>query len=117
MEKITRFVPLAFFIMFALFWFTENYMSLEIINYPALIAIVLLVVQLFVNNKIAGFAIGGAALLFSGYMLKAVVNDYATFGTFSSGMRVRGVAFCMVILMALLLIFHYIRYKKTGQPV
>ena len=117
MEKITRFVPLGFFIIFAVGWFVSDYDSLGIINYTSLAVAALLIAQLFVNNKIAGFFISGIAIIFSIYMLGPVASDYATFGNFSSGMKVRGVLFSLVIILSLLHFYYYIKYKKVAKPL
>ena len=117
MEKITRFVPLGFFTIFAIGWFVSDYESLDVINYTALGITALLVTQMFVNNKIAGFAISVLAIIFSVYMLGPVATDYKTFGNFSSGMVVRGVLFCIVIVLAVVNIYYYIKYKKTAKPL
>jgi hypothetical protein len=117
MEKITRFVPLGFFTIFAIGWFISDYESLDVINYTALVVTALLITQMFVNNKIAGFAISVLAVIFSIYMLGPVAADYKTFGTFSNGMRVRGVLFCIVIVLAILHAYYYIKYKNVAKPL
>lgn len=117
MEKITRFVPLGFFIIFAIGWFMADYDSLGIINYTSLVVAVLLIAQLFINNKIAGFVISGVAIFFSIYMLGPVASDYATFGNFSNGMKLRGILFSLVIILSALHIYYYIRYKKVIQSL
>jgi len=117
MEKIARFVPLGFFIVFAIGWFISDYDSLGIINYTSLVVALLLIAQLFVNNKIAGFVISGVAIIFSVYMLGPVAADYNTFGNFSNGMKVRGVLFSIVIILALLHSYYYIKFKKVAKPL
>jgi hypothetical protein len=117
MEKITRFVPLGFFTIFAIGWFISDYESLEIINYTALVVTALLITQMFVNNKIAGFAISVLAIIFSVYMLGPVAADYKTFGNFSSGMLVRGVLFCIVIVLAIVHSYYYIKHKKAAKSL
>lgn len=61
------------------YWVSENYLAGGSINWIALLFIVLLVVQLFLQHRIAGMAFGLVLGLICAYMLFAVLSEFKQF--------------------------------------
>lgn len=113
MNKAFRIVPSVFFILLASFWIADFYMSLGVINYTAIAVVVLLMVQLFHNQKYVGLVYGMILILFSAYMICHSIIDYATTdlptdGTFRF-LIIKSVLFGTGLLMALALLYYYFR--------
>ncbi|MES2487137.1 MAG: hypothetical protein V4581_14465 [Bacteroidota bacterium] len=111
MKNIYRILPLIYFTGLGLFWIAENYMSTETINYAAIAVTVLIAVQFFFKNKIAGLVTGVVMGLFSAYMLLAMLSDLFKAEEFTAGtykfMAFGGGLFGTGVLMAgLLALFH-----------
>lgn len=65
MSKSFRIVPTIYFILMAFVWIGDSYIALGILNYPAIIVSVLLLVQVFHNQKYIGLCYGALIALFS----------------------------------------------------
>ena len=119
MNKALRIIPSIFFMLLALFWITEFYMSLGVIHYVAISVVVLLTIQLFHNQKYIGLAYGSILTIFSGYMLCSSFIDYATTdlptdGTFKF-LIIKSLLFGMALLMALALLYYYFTIIKLKK--
>jgi hypothetical protein len=76
MNKAFRIIPIFFFILLALFWIAESYLSLGVIHYPACTVVILLIIQLIYNNRFTGLLYSIVLLMFSGYMLVSSIIDH-----------------------------------------
>jgi hypothetical protein len=116
MKKAFRIVPSIYFIFLATFWVAEFYMSLGIINYWAAGVIVLLLVQIFRNQKYIGALYGSIMLGFSIYKLVEAIVVYAeTLNPTGGGFRfliIKSVLFGMALIMAIAFLVHYISILK-----
>jgi hypothetical protein len=117
MKNVYRIIPLLYFTGLGLFWAAENYMTTGTINYIAIAITLLIVVQFFFKNRLAGLATGTATGLFSVYMLLAMLSDLANAKEFTSG-TYRFMAFGIGLfgtglLMAILLIMYHA--KSAGS--
>ena len=63
------------------YWVSENYLASGNVNWIALILIVLLAVQLFMQHRIAGMVLGVLLGLICAYMLFAVLSEFKQFKT------------------------------------
>lgn len=76
MNKLLRFVPTIFYILFVTFWFLQEYLGLGTYNLPCIALGIALVVQLFSNNKTTGFLYGILFVIFSGFELITSVTEH-----------------------------------------
>ncbi len=76
MNKLLRFTPIIYFILFSIFWFYQQYAETGTCNYVSIAVFVALVAQLFTNNKTTGFLYGILFLLFSGFMISYAVTMF-----------------------------------------
>lgn len=111
-RKALRIIPSIFFILLAAFWVAEYYMSLGIVNYSAILVIVLLLVQAIHNHKYIGLFYGGILTGFSVYKLVEAAIVYAetvnpTDGSFRF-LIIKGILFGVSLLMALVFLWFYI---------
>jgi hypothetical protein len=111
MKKIFRIIPLIYFAFMAIFWFLENYMATGNINYIALLALLVFLIELFYNHKIAGLITGGVMVLFSGYRLLAMLLDIVKGGGLNPNMAgfiaFGSILFGLGVLMSVLLIMYH----------
>jgi len=120
MNKAFRIIPIFFFILLALFWIAESYLSLGIIHYPASSVVILLAIQLIFNSKFMGLLYSVVLLMFSGYMLVSSLRDYfstalPTDGTFRF-MLIKSALFGTALLLASLMLYHYFKVLKPNNP-
>ncbi|MHA3786592.1 hypothetical protein ACX0HA_00165 [Flavobacterium hauense] len=81
MKQIVQRLPELFFMSLGAYWVSENYLASAQVNWIALIFIVLLAVQLFLQHRIAGMALGLVIGLICAYMLFAVLSEFKQFKT------------------------------------
>lgn len=81
MKQIVQRLPELFFMSLGTYWVSENYLASCSVNWIALIFIVLLAVQLFLQHRIAGMALGLVLGLICAYMLFAVLSEFKQFKT------------------------------------
>jgi len=116
MKKIFRIVPTIYFIFLAAFLVAEYYMSLGVINYPAIAIIVLLLVQVFHNQKHIGLLYGIAMTAFSIYKLVEAMMVYTDTVNQTSGsfrfLIIKSVLFGVALLTAVIYLWHYILLLK-----
>jgi len=122
MKKIFRLIPLLYFIGLGIFWFLENYMGTGTINYIALAVVVILIVELFYNNKIVGLGTGLVLGIFSIYMLLAVLSDVVKGGSINPNMvkfiLFGGGLFGVGVLLSALLVYYHVKQiqpQNNGQ--
>lgn len=120
MNKALRIAPSAFFILLAMFWIAESYLSLSVIHYPACTVVILLIIQLIYNNRYMGLLYSGVLLMFSGYMLVSSIIDHfstelPTDGTFRF-MLIKSALFGIALLLASLMLYHYFKALKLNKP-
>jgi len=113
MNKALRILPSIFFILLAMFWIAESYLSLGIIHYRAVAVVVLLTVQLFIKHTHTGLGYGIVLALFSGYKLvDAVIDQFTTAlptdGTFRF-MLIKCTMYGAALLMAIAMFYYYFR--------
>jgi len=120
MKPIFRILPLIYFIGLSLFWAAENYMSLGVINYVAIVAAVALFVQLIVKHKVAGLVTGIVMGLFCIYMLLAMLSDLAKTKDITSGtlrfMAFGGGLFGAGLIMAIAFTLYFAKMPRPIRP-
>ena len=119
MNKTLRLAPSIFFILLAMFWIAESYLSLGVVHYPASVVVILLVIQLIYNNKYIGVLYSVVLLLFSGFMLINSILDHfhtalPTNGTFRF-MLIKSFLFGTSLLLASLMLYHYFKVMKLKK--
>jgi len=121
MNKAFRIIPSIFFILLALFWIAEAYLSLGVVHYLAISVVVLLTVQLFHKQCHLGLLYSIVLIVFSGCMLcKAFIDNAGiaipTDGTFRF-LIIKSLLFGTALLMAVAMLYYYvtiIKLKKNG---
>jgi len=119
MNKALHIVPSIFFMLMAMFWIAEAYLSLGVIHYPAISVVVLLTVQLFHKQKYIGLLYSIILAIFSGYMLCNTFIDYATEklptnGTFRF-LIIKSLLFGTALLMAVAMLYYYFKIIKLKK--
>ena len=64
-----------------IYWVTENYLASTHINWIAIVFVVLLAIQLIIQHRIAGMALGIVLGLICAYMMFAVLSEFKEFET------------------------------------
>lgn len=119
MKRAFRIVPTVYFILLAAFWVAEYHMSLGILNYPAIAVIVVLLVQLFHNQKYIGMFYGIVLSALSVYkILEAVVVYIETVNPTGGSLRfliIKIVLFGTALAMALAYFKYYFKILKRNN--
>jgi hypothetical protein len=120
MNKAFRIIPIFFFILLALFWIAESYLSLGVIHYPACTVVILLIIQLIYNNRFTGLLYSVVLLMFSGHMLvSSIIGHFSTAlptdGTFRF-MLIKSALFGTALLLASSMLHHYFKVLKLSKP-
>jgi hypothetical protein len=115
MNKAFRIIPLFSFILLALFWIAESYLSLGMIHYTASLVFILLVIQLIYNNKYMGLLYSVILSIFSCFMLVDSILDHfstalPTDGTFRF-MLIKFALFGSALIMAALMLSYYLKFS------
>jgi len=111
MNKAFYIVPSVFFMLLAMFWIAEAYLSLGVIHYVAVTVVVLLTIQLFHKQRYIGVLYSVVLLIFSGCMLCKAFTDNAeipipTDGTFRF-LIIKCILFGIALVMAVVMLYHY----------
>ncbi|WP_154652527.1 hypothetical protein [Flavobacterium rivuli] len=119
MNKSLHVIPSVFFILLAMFWIAESYMSLGVIHYTAISVVVLLTFQLFHKQRYIGLLYSIVLTVFSGYMLcKSFIDNAAialpTGGTFRF-LIIKSILFGTALLMALVMLNYYFKIIKLKK--
>jgi hypothetical protein len=120
MNKAFRVIPILFFVLLALFWIAESYLSLGLIHYPACTVVILLIIQLIYNSRYMGLLYSVVFLVSSGYMLVSSIIDHfstalPTDGTFRF-MLIKSALFSTALLLAGVMLHHYFNVLKLNKP-
>ncbi|MFY8008702.1 MAG: hypothetical protein ACOVNW_03350 [Flavobacterium sp.] len=84
MKKYVLFLPEFILMSVSAFWLIDNYIIQHHFNPYAFGVLVLLLLQVFFQNKIIGFALATLVSLFSLYMVLAVISEFNDFPTASA---------------------------------
>jgi VIT1/CCC1 family predicted Fe2+/Mn2+ transporter len=84
MKKYVLFLPEFILMGVSAFWLIDNYIIQHHFNPYAFGVLVLLLLQVFFQNKIIGFALATLVSLFSLYMVLAVISEFNDFPTASA---------------------------------
>ena len=79
MKKYVLFLPEFILLAVSVYWLIDNYIFQHHFNPYAFGVIVLLLLQVFLQNKIIGFALATLVSLFSLYMVLAVISEFNDF--------------------------------------
>jgi VIT1/CCC1 family predicted Fe2+/Mn2+ transporter len=84
MKKYLLILPEVILIVISVYWLAENYLgNNQYFNFYAFGILILLILQLFFQNKYVGFTIATLIALFSLYMVLAVISEFHEFPTAS----------------------------------
>ena len=81
MKKYLLLLPEGIILALAGYWFFDNYVVSNHINYIALTVSIVVVSQIIIKNKFLGLVISSAISLFSWYMILAVFSEFREFET------------------------------------
>ena len=84
MKKYVLFLPELILLGISVYWLIDNYTFQHHFNPYAFGVFVLLLLQVFFQNKIIGFALATLVSLFSLYMVLAVISEFNDFPTRST---------------------------------
>ncbi|MFP9113542.1 hypothetical protein ACLI1A_06350 [Flavobacterium sp. RHBU_3] len=118
MNKLLRFAPAIYFILFTVLWFLQEYDSLGVVNYPCIALFIALVAQLFTNNKTTGFLYGILFVVVSGFMLITSWISYSQTVTTASGATFYTIQFGFFgfsMLMAVLMVYYNRYYHYVAK--
>jgi hypothetical protein len=119
MNKALQVIPTIYFMLLAMFWLAENYMSLGIINYIAFAVLLLLLVQSYYNQKHLGLLYGSVLAGFSVYKLvEAFVVHAETINLTDGSFRfliIKSVIFGVGLLLAILYSWYYTKILKKDN--
>lgn len=79
MKKYLLMLPEIFIILLSIYWFLDNYLGSGHINYFAIVAFIIVTLQLFLKNKVIGIILGSIFFLFGLYMILAVLSEFKKF--------------------------------------
>lgn len=79
MKPILQRLPELFFVGLGTYWVLENFLAGNTINWIALTFVAVLIIQLFVQQRIVGMALGLVLGLVSAYMMFAVLSEFREF--------------------------------------
>jgi VIT1/CCC1 family predicted Fe2+/Mn2+ transporter len=83
MKKLILNIPELILLGLTIFWFLDNYIGGKHFNPYAFGVFVILLLQVFLQNKYIGFIMESIIALFSIYMLLAVLSEFHDFPTYS----------------------------------
>jgi hypothetical protein len=117
--RLFKVIPELFFMGLGTYWAIENYMASGHRNYIAVLAVWLLLVQLFYKNRILGLIYGVVFTMMSGFMTLAVISEFREFGLGDSGgsnLLLWGIAlFGTGVLMGIWMIYNYATAKEEYE--
>lgn len=114
-----KWIPEFYFIMVALLWF---YVSINhqdandsnVINFPAIIVIVIFQIQLFLNDSSLGRILSGLTVLASVYLIVAFSGRFLNMHSFDYSSQLFTLKFGNLVLLNLLMAFlMYRKYKDS----
>lgn len=98
--------------MVAAFWIADFYISLGILSYTAVFALVFLLLQVFYNQKIVGLTYGVLLTMLSVYKLVEAVVVYTETANASGGslrlLMIKCTLFGIALLMAVVYLWYYV---------
>jgi hypothetical protein len=120
MNKAFRVIPILFFVLLALFWIAESYLSLGLIHYPACMVAILLIIQLIYNSRYMGLLYSVVLLMFSGYSLvSSIIGHFSTALPTDGTLRfmlIKSALFGTALLLAGVMLHHYFKAVKLNKP-
>lgn len=108
-----------------IYWVTENYLASGHINWIAIVFIAVLTLQLIVQHRIAGIALGLILGLICAYMMFAVLSEFYEFKSVTKealqllgfGLGVFGVGVVSATAMVYKCTIRQQNYMKEKQPL
>ncbi|MFD2603161.1 hypothetical protein [Flavobacterium suzhouense] len=79
MKSILQRLPELFFVGLGTYWVLENFIASNTVNWIAVTFVAILIIQLFVQQRIIGMALGLVLGLISAYMMFAVLSEFREF--------------------------------------
>lgn len=125
MKPIIQRLPELFFMGLGIYWVTENYLASGHINWIAIVFIAVLTLQLIVQHRIAGIALGLILGLICAYMMFAVLSEFYEFKSVTKealqllgfGLGVFGVGVVSATAMVYKCTIRQQNYMKEKQPL
>lgn len=114
MKKYLLLLPEFFIFVLSIYWFLENYMSSGYVNYFAIVVFGIVVLQIFLKNKILGIMLGSMLFLFGLYMVLAVLSEFKKFTVIDSSaiqLISVGLLICFVLISSSIGLF----YKSVSK--
>jgi hypothetical protein len=116
MKKYLLLLPEGIVLALTGYWFLENYVVSNHINFIALAVFLVVVFQIIIKNKFLGIVIASVISLFSWYMILAVFSEFKEFETVTSEslqLLLFGLLLCFLGLISSgLLFFKYATSQK-----
>jgi len=77
LKSLLPWIPECYFIIFSIWWTESLYTPHQIINYPAMLLAIVLVLQFFIRNRNVGIIVSSLMGLYSAYLILALWSDLA----------------------------------------
>ena len=107
MKQIVNRIPEVFFGCLAAYWIFDNYANGHI-NYFAVVALLIIIVQIIFQKRIIGLVAGIVLGVFSSYMILAVLTDYnKSGGKAMEYLLTAGGIFAVGVIMAATMIYKF----------
>ena len=121
MKKIfnsLKWIPEFYFILVSVLWFYLTHSSRDssnsMINFPAILMIVIFHIQLFLNDQMLGKFLAGVIGFASIYMVYAVITEYNVFTDFNYNTQLNTLKIGNVILLNLIMaLWMFNKYKPS----
>nr|WP_294776969.1 hypothetical protein [uncultured Flavobacterium sp.] len=84
MKKYVLLLPEFILLGLSIYWFLDNFLGTNHFNPLAFTIFVILLLQIFFQNKYLGFSLAGLFSFFSLYMILAVISEFRDFPTVTS---------------------------------
>jgi len=109
MKKYVLILPEFILLGLSTYWFLDNFIGGNHFNPLALLVCVLLMLQVFFQNKYIGFSVASLISFFSLYMVLAVISEFRDFPTATSEavqLLVIGLLLCSLGFTAAIVMFY-----------
>jgi hypothetical protein len=115
MKKYVLLLPEFILLCITAYWFIDNFVLQNHFNPYAFGLLLVLLFQVFFQNKIVGFSLATIILLFSLYMVLAVISEFNDFPTASAAafqLLSFGLLLCFFGFSAAIALFYKLLSKK-----
>lgn len=111
MKSILQRLPELFFVGLGTYWVLENFIASNTVNWIAVTFVTILIIQLFVQQRIIGVALGLVLGLISAYMMFAVLSEFREFRFYDQAFELLSVGigiFGSGVIFATVMVYKFI---------